>query len=121
MREILEKLSKLTSELQTKCLNKTLTESIQHLDRQGIIAALRQAIIAEYSAVTQYEDFAAAIDVDEIKRLFQNVANEEKKHIGEFQAALEKFSAEEAVLNSKGREEHSKIVLDVVTTDGGEG
>jgi len=49
------------------------------------IECIRKAIIAEYDAVNMYENFAKNCKNQIVKKIFQDIANEEKIHIGEFE------------------------------------
>jgi len=49
---------------------------------------LRIGIIAELDAVSLYEQLAAAAGDEDIRKVFLDVAKEEKTHVGEFQALL---------------------------------
>jgi len=49
---------------------------------------LRVGIIAEYDAVSLYEQMAALTENAHIKRILLDIAKEEKTHVGEFQALL---------------------------------
>ncbi len=71
---------------------------------------LRVGVIAELDAVSLYEQLAAAAASEEIKRIFLNIAKEEKTHIGEFQALLLKHDNEQKEELKKGAEEVNKLV-----------
>ncbi len=49
---------------------------------------LRLGIIAEYDAVSLYEQMAEMTNDEEIRAILLDIANEEKEHIGEFQTLL---------------------------------
>ena len=71
---------------------------------------LRIAIIAELDAVNLYEQMAAATDRKDLKKVFLEIAKEEKTHIGEFQALLLKEDAEQVNELEKGREEVRELI-----------
>lgn len=52
---------------------------------------LRQAMIAELDAVSLYEQLARSTTNSQVKKLLLDVAQEEKVHVGEFQAMLERL------------------------------
>ncbi len=56
----------------------------EDLDRE----ILRAAIIAELDAINLYEEFANMTDNDDIKAVLQDIAEEEKTHVGELQTLL---------------------------------
>ncbi|MEA2020719.1 MAG: ferritin family protein [Patescibacteria group bacterium] len=49
---------------------------------------LRLGIIAEYDAVSLYEQMAEMTNDEEIRAILLDIADEEKEHIGEFQTLL---------------------------------
>jgi len=55
------------------------------------IECLRAAIIAEYDAVNMYERFAAICKNNKVGKIFLEIANEEKTHIGEFEKLADKL------------------------------
>lgn len=71
---------------------------------------LRIAIIAELDAVNLYEQMAAATDRKDLKKVFLEIAKEEKTHIGEFQALLLKEDAEQVKEMEKGKEEIRELI-----------
>jgi rubrerythrin len=79
------------------------------LSKREILRALRLSIAAEQEAVHLYESFADAIDNKKIKKVMQDVANEEKVHIGEFQGLLNEFDKDEKELIQKGIDEIDEI------------
>ena len=69
---------------------------------------LRIGISAEQGAINLYNRIAKELEKrseSALYELFKSVSLEEKVHVGEFQAALEKFDYEEASANEEGREE----------------
>jgi rubrerythrin len=71
--------------------------------------ALRLAVIAELDAITLYEQLAAAVKKDDLKKVLLDVAKEEKTHVGEFQALLLKYDEEQAEEMDKGRQEVEEL------------
>jgi rubrerythrin len=55
----------------------------------------RAGIVAEYDAVSLYEQMAAMTDRADIKEMLLDIAKEEKTHVGEFQALLLKIDKEQ--------------------------
>ena len=70
---------------------------------------LRVGMIAELDAVNLYEQLAAATDNDDLKRVFLDIAKEEKTHFGEFQALLLKLDKEQVEELEKGKEEIEEL------------
>jgi rubrerythrin len=56
---------------------------------------LRIGIIAELDAINLYEQLAALTDNADIKKVFLDIAKEEKTHVGEFQTMLLRMDAEQ--------------------------
>ena len=67
--------------------------------------ALRLGIIVELDAISLYEQLAAVVKKDDMKKVFLDIAKEEKTHVGEFQALLLKYDEEQAEELQKGKEE----------------
>jgi rubrerythrin len=49
---------------------------------------LRVAVIAELDAINLYEELASMVDDEDIRKVFMDVAQEEKTHVGEFRTLL---------------------------------
>lgn len=81
--------------------------------REEIAYALRLSIIAELDAVNLYLQFANAIDDEEIRKVFIDVAREEKTHIGEFLTLLKKIDPEQVAELERGEREVKEIVSSV--------
>ncbi len=63
-------------------------------DRE-LTRAIRDAIIAEEGAIKQYETVVDATDNEDVKEVLQNIADEEKVHVGELQELLRKLLPDE--------------------------
>lgn len=66
---------------------------------------LRQAIVAEYDAITLYQQMADSTNDPNLKKVFLHVAQEEKEHVGEFEKMLEKFDKEHQKSVQDGKKE----------------
>jgi len=66
---------------------------------------LRVGMIAELDAVSLYEQLAAKTDNANIRKMFLDIAKEEKTHMGEFQALLLKEDKEQVKELENGRKE----------------
>ncbi len=103
-----------------KLLNKYLTELMAVIpDKDSKISAkrkdmelLRAAIVAEYDAVSLYEQLSEATTNPKLKTLFLDIANEEKVHIGEFQKLLETIDPEHEEKVKEGEDEVDEILGD---------
>jgi rubrerythrin len=71
---------------------------------------LRVAIIAELDAVNLYEELASAVKDEDIRKVFMDVATEEKTHAGEFMTMLLKEDKEQARELEKGRKEVEELI-----------
>jgi len=63
-------------------------KSIGPLTERELTRAIRDAIIAENDAIKQYETVVDSTDNAAAKRILQDIANEEKVHVGELQTLL---------------------------------
>ncbi|MBN1544016.1 rubrerythrin [Candidatus Woesearchaeota archaeon] len=79
-------------------LSKVSKESI---DRE----LLRVGIIAELDAVNLYEQLASIANDANIKKMFLDIAKEEKTHVGEFQTLLLNRDKEQVKELEAGRKE----------------
>ena len=79
------------------------------LSKEEIIEALRLAIIAELDAINMYLQLARAIDMENVRKVFEEVAREEKTHVGEFQALLLKLDEEQVEELEKGKREVEEL------------
>ncbi len=77
--------------------------------KQEIAQALRWAIMAELDAINFYIQFASAIDDEGIKKVFLDIAKEEKTHVGEFLALLEKLDPEQVQELEEGKKEVEEL------------
>ncbi len=66
------------------------------MTKQELVQAVRIEIAAEAEAQLLYESHAAATDDDVAREVFQDIANEEKEHLGELLALLQYLEPEEA-------------------------
>jgi len=83
---------------------------LEKLSREKLdMELLRVGMIAELDAVNLYEQLAAATDNDDLKRVFLDIAKEEKTHFGEFQALLLKLDKEQVEELEKGKKEIEEL------------
>ena len=84
---------------------------IEKLSKDKIdMELLRVGMIAELDAVNLYEQLAAATDNEDLKKVFLDIAKEEKTHFGEFQALLLKLDQEQVEELEKGKEEVEELI-----------
>ena len=70
---------------------------------------LRTGVIAELDAINLYEQLAAMTDNNDLKKVFADIAKEEKTHVGEFQALLLKLDQEQTKEMKKGETEVGEL------------
>lgn len=70
---------------------------------------LRLGIIAELDAVSLYEQLAAKTENEKLKKVFLDVAKEEKEHVGEFQTLLFEIDKEQVEAFEKGKKEVEEL------------
>lgn len=75
------------------------------LNGRELARAIRQSIAAEEEAIHLYEFFADVSEMEEARKVFQDIADEEKVHVGEFQALLNHLMADEEGFLEEGANE----------------
>jgi len=70
---------------------------------------LRIGIIAELDAINLYEQLAALTDDADIKKVFLDIAQEEKTHVGEFQIMLLRMDQQQVKEMEKAKEEIKEL------------
>ncbi|MFX1298296.1 MAG: ferritin family protein [Promethearchaeota archaeon] len=71
---------------------------------------LRIGMIAELDAVNLYEQLAAMSDNEDLKKLFFDIAKEEKTHMGEFQTLLLRLDKEQVKELEEGKKEVEELL-----------
>jgi uncharacterized linocin/CFP29 family protein len=82
----------------------------EKLSESDLLDALRLAIIAELDAVSFYLQIAARSPREDVRKVFEDVANEEKTHVGEFLELLKRLDPRQAEELAKGRMEVLEII-----------
>lgn len=77
--------------------------------REEIAEALRLSIIAELDAVNLYLQLARAIDDEKVRKVFEDIAKEEKTHVGEFLTLLKSLDPEQVEELKRGAEEVKEL------------
>ncbi|MBM4274770.1 MAG: rubrerythrin [Deltaproteobacteria bacterium] len=70
---------------------------------------LRVGIIAELDAINLYEQLAALTTNEDIRKVFLDIAKEEKTHVGEFQSMLLRIDQEQVEEMAHGKEEVEEL------------
>ncbi len=78
----------------------------EDLDKQ----LLRIAIIAELDAINLYEQLASLTDDESLRRVFLDIAREEKTHVGEFLTMLLMKDEEQEEELEAGEEEIEELL-----------
>ena len=82
-----------------------LVETPLILNDRELSRAIRDALIAEEGAIKQYESIVDATGNEDIKKILQDIANEERVHVGELQKLLNDLLPDEEKLITEGIEE----------------
>jgi rubrerythrin len=79
------------------------------LSREELVQAIRLSIIAELDAINLYLQLSSATDDPLAKKVFEDIAREEKTHVGEFLTLLEKLDPEQVKELEKGKKEVKEL------------
>ena len=79
------------------------------LSREEVAEALRLSVIAELDAINLYLQLARAIDDQNVRKVFEDIAKEEKTHVGEFLALLKSLDPEQVEELRRGSEEVKEL------------
>lgn len=80
------------------------------LSKEEVTYALRLSIIAELDAVNLYLQLANAIEDDDVRKVFIDIAREEKTHVGEFLTLLKRLDPEQVAELERGEREVKEIL-----------
>lgn len=80
-------------------------ETDKPLNDRELARAVRISIAAEHDATHFYELVADLVEDNNIKKLFQDIANEEKVHVGEFEKVLQTLDKDNNSYVEKGKTE----------------
>lgn len=76
-------------------------------DKKRLAIAIRQKINEENEAINSYLSLVPHIDDSDISRIIQDIANEEKVHVGELQKILYNLDPDELKKEKEGRKENA--------------
>ena len=82
----------------------------RRLEGASVVEAVRLAIIAELDAINLYLQLAEAVEDERVKRVFLDVAREEKTHVGEFLELLRRLDPEQAEELERGAREVRELL-----------
>jgi len=95
--------------LTQKAQNLENVKTPEKLTDREITRALRDAIIAEEGAIKQYETVADATDNEHVAEVLQDIANEERVHVGELQKLLNDLLPDEEDMLEEGAKEVEEL------------
>ena len=76
-------------------------------DKKRLAIAIRQKINEENEAINSYLSLVPHITDPDISRIIQDIANEEKVHVGELQKILYNLDPDELKKEKEGRKENA--------------
>lgn len=91
-----------------KAQNLEVVKTPETFTDREVTRAIRDAIIAEEGAIKQYEAVVDATDNTTVKEVLQDIANEEKVHVGELQKLLSMLLDDEQGFLDEGAGEVEK-------------
>ncbi len=80
------------------------------MNKEEMLQALRYAIIAELDAINLYMQFAEASGDEFVRKVFLDIAEEEKTHVGEFLELLIRLDPQQAREIEEGRKEVKELL-----------
>jgi rubrerythrin len=80
-------------------------KTLEPLTDREVTRAIRDAIIAEEGAINQYETVADSTSNPKVKEVLQDIADEERVHVGELQTLLNMLLDDEQDLLDEGKSE----------------
>ncbi len=83
------------------------------LTKGELIRAIRYNIAAEFEAIQLYMQLKDSIDDDLAKKVLQDIANEEKEHVGEFLRLLKHLNPEEENYYREGEKEVEEMIKEL--------
>lgn len=81
------------------------------LNKEELVRALRLDLAAEHEAVHLYLAHADVCDNPLAEAVLRDIANEERKHIGEFQRLILLLTGDEQQFNDEGAQEVEQLRL----------
>lgn len=85
-------------------------KSDRKLTKEEIIRAIRFSIASEYEAIQLYELLAESTDNADVKILLEEVASDEKVHVGNFSYLLNMLSSSDEKFLKEGEDEAKDII-----------
>ena len=91
-------------------MNPILINRDKPYSKEELMEILRLAIIAELDAINLYEQVVKFIEDEKFKKVFLDIAREEKAHVGEFLALLLNLDPEQINELKDGFEEVEELI-----------
>jgi hypothetical protein len=101
--------SKIKESMDFSGINNLITPKNKLNDRE-IARTIRLAISAEHDATHLYELIADSTNNKNVKKVLQDIADEEKVHVGELQELLKKFDRDDEKFLEKGQKEVEDLI-----------
>jgi len=76
----------------------------KQLSNEELVQAIRVDIAGEYEAIIGYEAHSMATNDERVKKILQNIANEERKHVGQLEQLVALLNPQEAQSIEQGRQ-----------------
>lgn len=76
----------------------------KQMSKEDLAQAIRVDIAGELEAIIGYEAHVMAANDENVKKVLNHIADEERKHVGELQELLYMLSPKEAEQMEKGRQ-----------------
>ena len=80
------------------------------LTKEELVRAIRFSVAAEFESIQFYEQLKESIDSTEAKRLLDEIADDEKVHVGNFLQLLKTLAPDEEEYYEKGCIEAVKVM-----------
>jgi len=86
-----------------------VVKTLPELTDRELTRALRDAIIAEEDAIKQYENVVDSTKNATVKKVLQDIANEERVHVFEIQELLNSLLPDEKEFENEGKKEVKEL------------
>lgn len=80
------------------------------LSKEELIRAIRFSIASEFEAIQLYDQLRESIDCEESKKMLEEIAGDEKEHVGNFLRLLKYLSPDEEKYYKDGWSEAEEIM-----------
>jgi len=85
-------------------------KSDRKLNHEELIRAIRFSIASEYEAIQLYEEISESIDNEDAKKLLEEIASDERVHVGNFSYLLNMLSKKDENSLKEGYDEAIKVI-----------